>query len=89
MHKAPSSPALSNLLDTSSASGSVNSPGAEKESLADLWQNFLEQEASASAGAGGGKSRTPSVVSTPTGGAGGFMSPSSTSGLPANFNKPL
>lgn len=68
MHKAPSSPALSRMendyLD------SASSP-AGKESLAELWQNFLQQEAGSQAGSS--KSRTPS---TSTGGLGlGLMSP--------------
>lgn len=62
MHKTPSSPALSNMLDAS-----VSSPGAEKESLAELWQSFLEQESGTSTG---GKSRTPSMST-----AAGLMSP--------------
>lgn len=51
MHKTPSSPALSRLESDYLDNG--NSPSG-KESLAELWQNFLEQEA-------GTKSRTPST----------------------------
>lgn len=63
MHKAPSSPALSSLATFESVD-SVLSPGG-RETLAELWQNFLEQEAnssqsSAGAGAGTSKSRTAS-----------------------------
>lgn len=66
MHKTPSSPALSRLEhDYLDAGSSVSSPGG-KESLAELWQNFLEQEAAV----GGTKSRTASTST-----AAGMMSP--------------
>jgi len=69
MHKAPSSPALSRLESDylESGPGSASSPSG-KESLAELWQNFLEQEAGTRDGSGagigtgaGGKSRTAST----------------------------
>ena len=66
MHKAPSSPSLSRL-ETDYMDGS-NTPSG-KESLAELWQSFLEQES-----VGGGKSRTAST-STSTAGGLGMMSP--------------
>lgn len=67
MHKAPSSPALSRL-ESDYLDGAGSPSGKEKESLAELWQNFLEQEAGSNVG---GKSRTPS---TSTAGL-GVMSP--------------
>lgn len=56
IHRTPSTPALSQeyFSDPSSAV----SPGS-KETLGDLWQNFLEQEASLAA-KGGSKPRTAS-----------------------------
>ena len=61
IHRTPSTPALSHeyFPDT----GSAISPGS-KETLGDLWQNFLEQEAGLAAK--GSKSRTASQ-STATG----------------------
>jgi hypothetical protein len=62
VHRTPSTPALSSdyFLE------GVDSPN-RKESLADLWQNFLEQEASQSSTTRSGKSRTgsTSTVNTP------------------------
>lgn len=62
VHRTPSTPALGSDYFPDS----VTSPD-RKESLADLWQNFLEQEASQSSTSRGGKSRTASTstVSTP------------------------
>ena len=66
MHRTPSTPALSGDYFPD-AQGGVGSP-ATRESLADLWQSFLEQESGAKKGegdAGGkrkGKSRTGSVA---------------------------
>jgi hypothetical protein len=56
IHRTPSTPALSQ--DYFVDPGSAVSPGS-KETLGELWQNFLEQEA-ASKGPGGTKSRTAS-----------------------------
>lgn len=69
MHKTPSSPALSRL-DSDYLDGSGSGSPAHKESLAELWQNFLEQEAKTSTGT---KSRTASTST-----AAGLMSPSTT-----------
>lgn len=55
MHKAPSSPALSRLESDYMTDG--GSPSSGRESLADLWQSFLEQESGSEKG---GKSRTAS-----------------------------
>lgn len=55
MHKTPSSPALSRLESDYLIDG--GSPSVGRESLAELWQSFLEQE---SRGERGSKSRTPS-----------------------------
>lgn len=57
MHKAPSSPALSRLENDYLASDGGSSPSGGRESLADLWQSFLEQESGSEKG---GKSRTTS-----------------------------
>lgn len=73
MHKTPSSPALSRLESDYLTDGGSGSPSGGRESLADLWQSFLEQESGSERGA---KSRTASQ-STGVGG-GGIMSP----GLP-------
>ena len=73
MHKTPSSPALSRLENDYLDQGISSSP-AHKESLAELWQSFLEQEAQANVGT---KSRT---ASTSTSTAGGMLSPSLTQG---------
>jgi hypothetical protein len=56
IHRTPSTPALSQEYFTDP--GSAISPGS-KETLGELWQNFLEQEASLAA-KGGSKSRTAS-----------------------------
>lgn len=66
MHKTPSSPALSRLESDYLDHGGSSSPG-HKESLAELWQSFLEQEARANTGT---KSRTASTST-----AAGLMSP--------------
>lgn len=59
MHKTPSSPALSNLASFESVDSAL-SPGG-RDTLAELWQNFLEQETNSSqSSAGVGKSRTAS-----------------------------
>lgn len=55
MHKAPSSPALSRLESDFLTDG--GSPSGGRESLAELWQSFLEQESGSEKG---GKSRTAS-----------------------------
>lgn len=55
MHKTPSSPALSRLESDYLTDG--GSPSGGRESLADLWQSFLEQESGSEKG---GKSRTAS-----------------------------
>lgn len=62
MHKAPSSPALSRLEnDYLTTDGGSPSTGG-RESLADLWQSFLEQESGSGNGSEkGGKSRTAST----------------------------
>ncbi len=63
-HRTPSSPALSHdYFDP----GSATSP-TSKESLAELWQNFLEQEASSTSK--GAKSRTVSQSTSVTSGPG-------------------
>ena len=55
MHRAPSSPALSRLESEYLDEGrSPGGGGAGRESLAELWQGFLEQESGS--GSGGGKS---------------------------------
>lgn len=59
MHKTPSSPALSRL--ESDYLDSAISPSG-RESLAELWQNFLEQEAGTHPGM---KSRQPSMTLPP------------------------
>lgn len=56
MHKTPSSPALSRLESDYLTDG--GSPSGGRESLADLWQSFLEQESGSEKG--GAKSRTAS-----------------------------
>lgn len=68
MHKTPSSPALSRLESDYLDGGGSASPSG-RESLAELWQNFLEQEANASRGS---KSRT---ASTSTAAGATMMSP--------------
>lgn len=62
VHRTPSTP----VLGSEYFPDSVTNPD-RKESLADLWQNFLEQEAGQSATSRSGKSRTgsTSTVSTP------------------------
>jgi hypothetical protein len=64
MHRTPSTPTLGG--EYFGGADSTMNP-ASKESLAELWQNFLEQEASRSGSIKGGKSRTGSMstVSTP------------------------
>ncbi|KEF55900.1 uncharacterized protein A1O9_07480 [Exophiala aquamarina CBS 119918] len=67
VHRTPSTPALHQNHDFFNPPDSATSPGS-KESLADLWQNFLEQEAVSAHAAGGagnattrtGKNRTDS-----------------------------
>lgn len=88
MHKTPSSPALSRLesdylTDGGSVSGSgIGSPGsatAGRESLADLWQSFLEQESgSGSGGVSGNEKGMKSRTASQSTGVGGVLSP----GLP-------
>ena len=62
VHLTPSTP----VLNSEYFPDHVNTPD-RKESLADLWQNFLEQEASQSSASRSGKSRTgsTSTASTP------------------------
>ena len=62
-HRTPSSPALSH--DYALDGSGVTSP-ASKETLAELWQNFLEQEATSTSK--GTKSRTVSQSTTMSGG---------------------
>jgi len=57
VHRTPSSPALHQNHDFFNAPDSATSPGS-KESLADLWQNFLEQEAVSANTAGTSTTRT-------------------------------
>lgn len=80
MHKTPSSPALSRLESDYLTDGGSGSPSAGRESLADLWQSFLEQESGSGAPSErGGKSRTASTST----GVGGVLSP----GLPTQSGK--
>lgn len=80
MHKTPSSPALSRLESDYLTDGGSGSPSGGRESLADLWQSFLEQESKSGGGTErGGKSRTASQST----GVGGVLSP----GLPPQFGK--
>jgi hypothetical protein len=65
VHRTPSSPALSHEYFPDA--GSATSP-ASKETLAELWQSFLEQEATLSAK--GAKSRTGSQSTGPVTGLG-------------------
>lgn len=70
MHRTPSTPSLSRL--DSDYLDSATSPSG-KESLAELWQNFLEQEAGS--GHAGPKSRQPSTSTSTTATAPGVTSP--------------
>ena len=69
VHRTPSTPALSNDYFTD-----ISNP-ASKETLAELWQNFLEQEANSSATASAGV-RTGSAGKSTT------ASQSTASGIP-------
>jgi hypothetical protein len=80
-HRTPSSPALnseffaeqpSTSMSTGSGGGSGGGGGGGgKESLADLWANFLEQSVEdASSAAGGPSSRKGSMASVSTAGGG-------------------
>lgn len=62
MHRTPSTPALTGdyFPDAPGGGGGVGSP-ASRESLAELWQNFLEQESGAGAGAGAGAAKEGGV----------------------------
>ncbi|KAK4155110.1 hypothetical protein C8A00DRAFT_32103 [Chaetomidium leptoderma] len=62
-HRTPSSPALNSEF-FSEASSMSNASG--KESLADLWANFLEQSVDEAAAAGGPSSRKDSLASVST-----------------------
>ncbi|KAK3714177.1 hypothetical protein LTR37_007979 [Vermiconidia calcicola] len=73
--RSPSTPSLSAAFVPESPSGT-----ATKESLAELWSEFLEREAEAGSGAGSsrrGSERSPSMASitSPIGGPGGRQSP--------------
>jgi hypothetical protein len=63
-HRTPSSPSLNS--DFFSEPTPMSTAGGGKESLADLWANFLEQ--SVDEAAGGGQSRKDSVSSVNTAG---------------------
>jgi hypothetical protein len=54
VHRTPSTPALTAdyFPDASTSGGGVGSP-ASRETLAELWQSFLEQESGAGAAAQG------------------------------------
>lgn len=81
VHRTPSSPALHSSAAAAEYFTNTPDSATSKESLAELWQNFLEQEAAAGGGGGGGnaasrtgpgaaKSRTASqsqsTVTSPT-----------------------